>query len=125
MATVKEVYKCKHCGNIAEILHGGSGKLICCGEAMELQEEKTADKSTEKHVPVIEEIDGGYRVTVGSTEHPMAAEHYVEWIEFNYGEKSGKKYFKPGEEPVAEFLCGRQKDVSAREYCNVHGLWKS
>ena len=125
MASVKEVYRCKHCGNVVEVLHGGAGELFCCGEAMMFFEEKMADSSTEKHVPVIEEIEGGYRVTVGSTLHPMTEEHYIEWIEISYGDKSGKKFLKPGDRPVAEFLCGKQTGVSAREYCNVHGLWKS
>ena len=125
MAAIKEIYKCNHCGNIVEVLHGGAGELICCGEAMVCFEEKTADSSTEKHVPVIEKIEGGYKVTVGSTLHPMVDEHYIEWIELSYGDKSGKKFLKPGDEPVAEFLCGHHDDVSAREFCNVHGLWKA
>ncbi|HAK45560.1 MAG TPA: desulfoferrodoxin [Spirochaeta sp.] len=125
MAVKKEIYKCNHCGIIAEVVHGGGGKMICCGEPMELLEEKTADSTTEKHVPVIEEIDGGYRVTVGSTLHPMVDEHFIEWIELSYGSKSGKKFLAPGDEPVAEFLCGHHDNVSAREYCNLHGLWKA
>lgn len=123
MATLKGIYKCKHCGNIVEVLHNGGGELVCCGEPMGLLEEKTADSSTEKHVPLIEEIDGGYRVTVGSTLHPMTEEHYIEWIEINFDGKSGKKFLKPGDQPVAEFLCGHHDNVTAREYCNVHGLW--
>ena len=125
MAAKNEIYKCNLCGNIVEVVHGADGELNCCGQPMEVQTEKTADSATEKHVPVIEEIDGGYKVTVGSTLHPMKDEHFIEWIELSYGDKSGKKYLKPGDEPVAEFLCGRQTKVSAREYCNVHGLWKA
>ena len=76
MAARKEIYKCNHCGNIVEVVHGAGGTLVCCGEAMECLSEKTADSSTEKHVPVIEKIEGGYKVTVGSTLHPMVDEHF-------------------------------------------------
>ncbi|MDC7226570.1 MAG: desulfoferrodoxin [Spirochaetales bacterium] len=125
MAANKEVYKCNHCGIIAEVVHAGGGEMICCGEPMELLEEKTADSSTEKHVPVIEKIDGGYSVTVGSTLHPMLDEHYIEWIELSYGKKVCRKQLAPGDDPKAKFLVGHHDGVSAREYCNVHGLWKA
>lgn len=119
-----EVYKCEKCGNIVEVYHVGGGTLTCCGEPMKLMEEKTADSSTEKHVPVIEKIDGGYKVTVGSTLHPMTAEHYIEWVELitEYGVLTA--YLNPGDDPIAYFHTDA-KDVVAREYCNVHGHWKS
>jgi superoxide reductase len=126
MAKRLEVYKCEACGNIVEVLTGGPGALACCGTDMKLLDEKTADSSTEKHVPVIEKVDGGYKVTVGSTIHPMAEEHYIEWIELQVGSKVLKKYLKPGDEPIATFCVSEDAaDVSAREHCNVHGLWKN
>lgn len=124
MAKLYEVYKCEVCGNIAEILHAGAGDLVCCGQPMVKQEEKTAESKTEKHVPVIEKTSEGYKVTVGSTIHPMLDNHYIEWIELNADGKIYKQYLKPGDEPVAVF-CVKADKVSAREYCNVHGLWKS
>jgi len=81
MAKRMEVYKCELCGNIVEMTHGGAGELVCCGKPMVQMDEKYADSTTEKHVPLIEKIDGGYKVTVGSTLHPMTDEHYIEWIE--------------------------------------------
>lgn len=125
MAKVKEIYKCELCGNMVEVIHGGAGTLICCGESMKLMSEKTADAATEKHVPVIEAIDGGYKVTVGSVAHPMAEDHYIEWIEIQFDDKVGRKYLKPGDEPVAFFKGIEAKSVVAREYCNKHGLWKA
>ena len=125
MAVNKEIYKCNHCGNIVEVMHGAGGELVCCGEAMVLMTEKSADSTTEKHVPLIEKIDGGYKVTVGSTLHPMLDEHYIEWIELNFDGRSCKKFLAPGDKPVAEFMCGHFNNVTAREYCNVHGLWKA
>ncbi|MEN8209687.1 MAG: desulfoferrodoxin [Candidatus Fermentibacteria bacterium] len=119
-----EIYKCEMCGNIVEMTHGGAGELVCCGEPMVKMEEKSADMATEKHVPVIEKIDGGYRVTVGSTLHPMADEHYIEWIELIAGDNIFRAYLKPGMDPVAEFMVGDPGEVSAREYCSIHGLWK-
>jgi len=124
MAARMEVYKCDKCGNIVEILHGGAGTLVCCGEPMRLFEEKTADSSVEKHVPVLEKIDGGYLVKVGSVPHPMEAQHYIEWIELISGNAVFRKYLRPGGPPEAEFMVGELDEVAPREYCNVHGLWK-
>ncbi len=125
MAEQKQVYRCKHCGNIVEVLHGGAGELVCCGEPMELLTEQEADQSTEKHVPVIEKQADGYLVTVGSTLHPMLEKHYIEWIELIAdGDRVYRKYLKPGDEPKAFFKC-QANHVIAREFCNLHGHWKS
>jgi len=118
------IYKCEICGNIVEVLHTGEGDLVCCGQNMTLLDEKTADSSTEKHVPLIEKTSDGYKVTVGSTLHPMKEEHYIEWIELIADGKSYRKFLKPGDDPVAEFCIDAAK-VSAREHCNVHGLWRA
>ena len=119
-----EVYKCEICGNIVEMTHGGAGELVCCGKPMVVMKEQTADMATEKHVPVIEKIDGGYRVIVGSTLHPMVDSHYIEWIELISGNAVFRKYLRPGGPPEAEFMVGELDEVTPREYCNVHGLWK-
>jgi superoxide reductase len=124
MAKRLEVYKCEACGNIVEVYHGGPGALVCCNEEMQLLTEKTADKTTEKHVPVIDEIEGGFKVTVGSTLHPMTDEHFIEWIELVADGKVYTQYLEPGQEPVAIFMV-EAKEVYAREYCNLHGHWKS
>lgn len=125
MAKLKEIYKCELCGNIVEIVHGGAGSLVCCGEAMKLIGENSTDAATEKHVPVIEKIDGGYKVSVGSTLHPMDEKHYIEWIEIQFDSKVGRKYLKPGEAPAAIFNGVDAANVTARAYCNLHGLWKA
>ena len=118
------IYKCEICGNIVEVLHTGEGDLVCCGQNMTLLDEKTADSSTEKHVPLIEKTSSGYKVTVGSTLHPMEEKHYIEWIELIADGKSYRKFLKPGDQPVAEF-CIQASKVSAREYCNIHSLWRA
>jgi superoxide reductase len=123
MAVKLQIYKCNMCGNIVEVLHGGDGELVCCGEPMELLDEKTADATTEKHVPVIEKIDGGYKVKVGSVPHPMEEKHYIEWIELLADGKAYRQFLKPGIPAEAVFLI-EANNVSAREHCNVHGLWK-
>ena len=123
MAKKLQIYKCAVCGNIVEVVYGSSGELVCCGQPMELLDEKTADAATEKHVPVIEKIDGGYKVTVGSTLHPMEEKHYIEWIELLADGKAYRQFLKPGDAPEATFDV-KENSVSAREYCNVHGLWK-
>jgi superoxide reductase len=123
MAQRLQIYKCAVCGNIVEVIYGSTGELVCCEQPMELLDEKTADAATEKHVPVIEKIDGGYKVTVGSTLHPMEEKHYIEWIELLTDGKAYRQFLNPGDAPEAEF--GVEADsVTAREHCNVHGLWK-
>lgn len=124
MAKRLDVYKCEECGNIVELTHVGGGTLVCCGKDMILLEEKSADQTTEKHVPVIEPIQGGYKVTVGSTLHPMTAEHYIEWIELITESETLITFLNPGDEPVAIFKTD-EKAIKAREYCNLHGLWKN
>lgn len=119
-----EVYKCEKCGNIVEVLHKSGGNLICCGEEMKLYEENTVDAAEEKHIPVVLKIDGGYKVTVGSVNHPMADEHYIEWIELVAGNEIHRQYLDPGQTPEATFKTDAA-EVYARAYCNLHGLWKS
>ncbi|MBQ4566503.1 MAG: desulfoferrodoxin [Desulfovibrio sp.] len=119
-----EVYKCTRCGNIVEVLRGGGADLMCCGEAMKLMAEGSTDAAQEKHVPVIEKIDGGYKVSVGSVAHPMDEMHYIEWIELLADGKSYTQFLQPGQEPVAVFMVDAEK-VVAREYCNLHGHWKA
>jgi len=125
MTKLKEIYKCNICGNVVEVLHAGVGELVCCGEPMEKMEEKTEDSSTEKHVPYIEKTSDGILVKVGQNEnHPMIEKHYIEWIQILAGGASYRKFLKPGDKPQASFKIKADKIV-AREYCNIHGLWKS
>ena len=126
MTQKNEIYVCKTCGNIVEVVHGGAGELACCGKPMEKQVAGTSDGAAEKHVPVIEKIEGGYKVKVGSVAHPMVEAHYIEFIEL-ICEKCGKvqrKYLTPGQTPEAEFKSNSDQ-VTAREYCNLHGLWEA
>ena len=125
MTAKLEIYKCERCGNIVEVLHAGGGELVCCGQPMDVLEEKTADSSTEKHVPVITKVGNGYKVVVGSVPHPMADEHFIEWIEIQFDDKVGRKYLNPGDAPEAFFDGITAETINAREFCNVHGLWKS
>ncbi len=124
MTKKKEIYKCNVCGNIVEVLHEGAGELVCCGQPMELKPEKVEEEGDEKHVPVIEKTENGIRVKVGSEPHPMEEKHYIEWIQVISGGVSYRKFLKPDEAPEAEFSLNGE-NVTAREYCNVHGLWKS
>ncbi len=125
MTAREQVYKCEVCGIIVTVLHAAEGTLVCCGKPMDLLDEQTADSSTEKHVPVIENVDGGVKVTVGSVEHPMQDKHYIEWIEIQYGEVVAREYKQPGEKPEAFFAGVAADGLIAREYCNVHKLWKN
>jgi superoxide reductase len=118
-----QIYKCMVCGNIVEVLHTGAGELVCCGQPMENLTEKTADQGKEKHVPVIEKISGGYKVKVGSVPHPMEEKHYIEWIEILADGKAYRQFLEPGMVPEAVFNV-EADSVSAREHCNVHGLWR-
>jgi len=124
MTELNQIYKCNICGNIVEVLHAGAGTLVCCGQPMELLKEKTEDIGKEKHVPVIEKTVSGVKVLVGSVPHPMEDKHYIEFIEIIADGKVCRKYLKPGDKPEAEFET-KAVNISAREYCNIHGLWKS
>jgi superoxide reductase len=123
MAKQLEIYKCAMCGNIVEVLHGGDGAMSCCGEPMKKYTENTVDAAKEKHVPVVEKIDGGYKVKVGAIVHPMEEKHYIEWIELLADGKAYRQFLRPGEAPEAVFMV-KATVVTAREYCNLHGLWK-
>lgn len=124
MAEKMEIYKCSLCGNIVEVLTGGAGSLVCCGQPMTRLKENTTDAAVEKHVPVLVQKDGGWQVNVGSVDHPMTAEHFIEWIELIAGETVYRAALKAGDKPTAFFPCAAAA-VSARAYCNLHGLWKA
>ena len=122
-----QIYKCEVCGNIVEVLHTGGGTLVCCGQDMKLMEENTVDASKEKHVPVLEKTEtGGTLVKVGSVEHPMEPEHYIEWIELENKDKNKvcRQHLQPGQKPEAKF-CAKTDNIKARAYCNLHGLWSN
>ena len=119
-----QVYLCEICGNIVEMVHEGAGELVCCGQPMTLQEENTVDAAREKHVPVVEKAEHGVKVTVGSVPHPMIEEHYIEWIEVIADGKAYRQFLNPGDAPEAAF-CVDADEITARAYCNLHGLWKA
>jgi superoxide reductase len=106
-----------------EMVHAGQGELVCCGQPMKLFTENTVDAAKEKHVPVVEKVAGGYKVKVGSVPHPMEEKHYIEWIELIAGPRVYRYFLNPGEAPEATFQVEAEQ-VTAREYCNMHGLWK-
>ncbi len=117
------VYRCSKCGNMVEVLNVGGGTLVCCGQPMISLSENTTDAALEKHVPVIEKTPNGYKVAVGSVAHPMEDSHYIQWIEIDADGKTCRQFLKPGDKPIAEFKV-LAENVTAREYCNLHGLWK-
>jgi superoxide reductase len=123
MAERLEVYQCDACGNIVEVLFGGGGELVCCGESMKLLKENTVDAAKEKHVPVLEKTAEGYSVKVGSVAHPMEEKHYIMWIELIADGKAYRQFLNPGDTPEATFQV-QASQVTARELCNLHGLWK-
>jgi len=124
MAERLEVYKCEICGNIVEVLNGGKGELVCCNQPMKLLKENTVDAAYEKHVPVVEKTPDGYKVAVGSVAHPMEEKHYIQWIELIADGKSYIQFLNPGQAPEALFKVDAEQ-VTARGYCNLHGLWKA
>jgi len=124
MAEKLEIYKCEICGNIVEVLHGGVGQLVCCGAPMKCLAENTVDASKEKHLPVIEKTIDGVKVKVGSVSHPMEEKHYIEWIELIADGKAYRQFLNPGDAPEAVFKV-KAAQITVREYCNLHGLWKA
>lgn len=126
MATeLRQVFKCELCGNIVESVHAGAGELVCCGQPMKRYAENTVDAAKEKHVPVLQRVEGGYSVKVGDVAHPMEDKHYIEWIELIADETFlYRKHLKPGEKAESVFHIDAGK-VTVRAYCNLHGLWKA
>jgi len=118
-----QIYKCEVCGNIVEMLHEGAGELVCCNQPMKLFVENTVDAAREKHVPVKEVVGQNLKVKVGSVPHPMEEKHYIEWVEIVADGKAYRQFLKPGDVPEAVFPVSGE--VVAREYCNLHGLWKA
>jgi len=119
-----QVYKCEICGNIVEVLHEGQGELVCCGQPMKLFEAKSKEDGREKHLPVVEKLDTSIKVKIGSAPHPMEEKHYIEWIEIIANGKAYRQFLKPGDTPEATFNLDAE-NITVREYCNIHGLWKS
>ena len=118
-------FRCRHCGNIIAYVHSSGVQVICCGEPMQELIPNTTDAAQEKHVPVVEVSGNKVTVTVGSVEHPMTPEHYIQWICLQTKEGNQRKELAPGEKPVACFaLSEGDEAVAAFEYCNLHGLWK-
>jgi superoxide reductase len=124
MAERLQVFKCEVCGHIIEVLHEGQGELVCCNQPMKLLEEGSVDAAQEKHVPVIEKTADGIKITVGSVAHPMEDAHFIEWIEIIADGKAYRQFLNPGEAPEAVFQIDAEQ-VTAREHCNLHGLWKA
>ncbi len=124
MAEKLGIYKCNICGNVAEVVHAGAGDMSCCGAPMEQQVENTVDAAQEKHVPVVEKVNGGFNVTVGSVAHPMVDDHYIEWIELMAGDTCYRQFLNPGDTPETTFSVSADT-ATARAYCNLHGVWKA
>ncbi len=124
MATQRlQVYKCKVCGNMVEVVHASGGTLVCCGQNMTALKEGETDAAVEKHVPVVKKIDNGFKVVIGEVNHPMEEKHFIEWIELVADGRAYREFLKPGQPPEATFMIHADQ-VSAREFCNLHGLWK-
>ncbi|MBW2980664.1 desulfoferrodoxin [Candidatus Woesearchaeota archaeon] len=126
MAELNKIYKCNVCGNIVSVIVAGKGALVCCGQEMELLEEKTAaEEGKEKHVPVVEISGNNVTVKVGSVPHPMEEGHYIALVQILKGDKvvAGKRLY-PGDKPEVSVCLDSTEGIRARELCNVHGLWK-
>lgn len=117
-------FLCKHCGNLIYMVRASGVPVICCGEPMIELVPGSVDASHEKHVPVVTVNGSAVSVKVGSVEHPMIAEHYIEWIALETETAIQIKYLKPGEKPAAEFVSA-EKPVAVYAHCNIHGLWKT
>ena len=127
MTEKNEIYRCNICGNMVEVLHIGTGKLVCCENNMELLEEKEEGTGPEKHLPVLEETEKGVKVKVGSTAHPMEENHCIDWIEVKADGNIYRQTLQPGNQPQAQFALDPDEvsQISVRSFCSIHGLWRS
>ncbi|MDL2300189.1 desulfoferrodoxin [Clostridiaceae bacterium OttesenSCG-928-D20] len=120
------IYKCEICGTMVEEIKFGAAHPFCCGQAMTKLEPGVTDGAHEKHVPVFSIEDNTVTVTIGEVEHPMLAEHYIEWIAVETTEGVHRKSLSPGDKPRKTFALSKGEEVKAvYEYCNLHGLWKA
>ena len=121
-----QFYRCPVCGQMVAIVKKTGVPLVCCGRPMQEIVPGTTDASPEKHVPVYQAADGKLTVTVGSAEHPMAPEHFIEWIAVQTRFGNQRKALQPGRAPQAVFaLCDGDEVEAVYAYCNLHGLWKA
>jgi len=127
MVQLRDIFQCEHCKLLVEVVNDQGVGVMCCNNAMSKLEAKTQEQEgKEKHTPVIEEVNGGVKVSVGSVEHPMAEDHYIKFIEVIGGGKVLRKELNPGDKPEATFCCISKADIDeVREFCTTHGLWKS
>ena len=125
MLKEQKIFICNTCGNIVGMVFDSGVNMVCCGEEMEELVPNTVEASIEKHLPVVE-IEGNLvKVNVGSADHPMIPEHYIEWIYIQTEKGGQRKNLSPGEAPNAVFALENDKVVAAYAYCNLHGLWKT
>ncbi len=126
MCTDPKFYVCKKCGNLVGMIHASGAKMVCCGDEMTELTANTVDAAKEKHLPVVTVAGSIVTVKVGSVEHPMTEEHYIQWVYLETKKGGQRKCFKPGEKPETTFaLTADDKAVAVYEYCNLHGLWKT
>ncbi|MCF7792478.1 MAG: desulfoferrodoxin [Candidatus Cloacimonetes bacterium] len=126
MTKLREIYYCEICGNVVEIMNEGQPALVCCDQPMNKLEAKTEDSTVEKHVPYVEEKDGGVLVKVGqNAAHPMEEKHHIKFIEVLTKDKVCRAELQVGEAPEAWFPIKKEDIVATREWCNIHGLWES
>lgn len=117
-------YYCKHCKNIITFVKEVNPNIVCCNEKMVELVPESVDAAHEKHIPVVDINENKVTVCIGSVEHPMQVEHYIEWIILETTKGVYRKNLNPGEKPEATFVLEEgEKVVSTYEYCNLHGLW--
>ena len=119
-------YQCPKCGQIVAVVKKTGAPMVCCGEQMKVLAAGETDAAVEKHVPVFTVEGNTVHVTVGSAEHPMLPEHYIEWIAIQTKFGNQRKALTPGSEPKACFsLCEGDSVEAVYAYCNLHSLWKA
>ena len=121
----KKFYVCERCGNVIGKIHDSGVSVVCCGQKMTLLEAGVVEASREKHIPVVELSDNLVKVTVGSLEHPMLAEHSILWVYLETDKGGQRKALEVGAAPTVSFALCDEKPIAVYAYCNLHGLWKA
>ena len=125
MTNLRELYHCSICGNVVEVVNTGATSLVCCNKPMEKLVAGVTDASLEKHVPIVESIENGIKVKVGSAPHPMEEKHFIRFIEVSTKNQVLRAELSPNQAPEASFLVKADDVVEVREYCTLHGLWNA
>ena len=120
---MNKFYICPHCGNLIGKIHDSGAALVCCGQKMQALIPNTTEASGEKHIPVVKVEGTTLHINIGSVDHPMVPEHFIEWVYVETAHGGVRRALKPSDDPHVVVELGDEKPLAVYAWCNIHGLW--